>query len=88
MAGRGRKARKTIDEQISEIIDDISKYEEAVVTLKNKLDELQKQKREEEISKLYELIETKGITIEEAEFILNTYENNESNELNTNDTNY
>jgi len=74
MAGKpGRRPRKSIDDQILETINDITKYEEAVITLKNKLDDLYKQKREEDMYQLYTLIQDKGITIEEAESILETY---------------
>lgn len=81
MAGRpGRKPKKSLEEQIIEITNDISSYKNAIITLENKKEELLKQKRERDLSILYELIENKKLTIEDVQLLIESYEEQEGQE--------
>lgn len=70
MAGRPRKAKKTIDEQIEELNYDIEKYEEALQTKRNQKEELEKLKKEEELTELYEIIKENKMTVNDVRNLL------------------
>lgn len=82
MAGRpGRKPKKSLEEQIVEITNDINSYKNAVITLEDKREELLKQKRERDLSDLYDLIANKNLTIEDVQLLIENYEDQEKKEV-------
>lgn len=62
---RGKVIKRSLDEQISMLEEDIRNAQSKVNKLQDKLKELQKQKREEDMEGLYALIRESGRSMEE-----------------------
>lgn len=72
MAGRpGRKPKMTLGEQIEQISNDIETYKSSIKTLEDKKKELLKQKREEDLSELYEYMQDMSLSVDDVKNILN-----------------
>ena len=81
MAGRpGRKPKMTLEEQIEQVSNDIEAYKESVKTLEDKKKELLKQKREEDLSALYELMQDMNLSVDNVKGILNDIKNQQGKE--------
>lgn len=74
MAGRpGRKPKKSLEEQIEQISNDIETYRISIKNLEDKKKELLKQKREEDLSELYELITINNLSVNDVKSIIEEY---------------
>lgn len=62
---RGKVIKRSLDEQISMLEEDIRSAQSKVSKLQEKLKELQKQKREEDMEGLFSLIKESGRSMEE-----------------------
>lgn len=69
-----RGKQKTAAEKLEQLNRDISTYEQALQKLYEKREELLQQKQREEVSMLINLLGKKGLTIEEAASILDSYQ--------------
>lgn len=67
---KGRKPKKSIPEQIEEIKSDIQRYQEAIITLTSKLEDLERQKREEDLIELYEIIQNNNLSIDDVKNLI------------------
>lgn len=77
---KGRKPKKSIPEQIEEIKSDIQRYQEAIITLTSKLEDLERQKREEDLIELYEIIQNNNLSIDDVKNLIEPT-NEEENSL-------
>ena len=66
---RGKKSY-TLEEQLQMTNDDISKYEEAIKTLKVKKKELEKAVEQEKLAQLYEIVQASGKTLDDVREML------------------
>lgn len=81
---KGRKPKKSIPEQIEEIKSDIQRYQEAIITLTSKLEDLERQKREEDLIELYEIIQNNNLSIDDVKNLIeptNEEENSSEKEI-------
>lgn len=62
---RGKVIKRSLEEQISMVEEDIRNAQNKVNKLQEKLKELQKQKREEDMEGLYSLVKESGLSMEE-----------------------
>ena len=62
---RGKVIKRSLDEQISMLEEDIRIAQNKLSKLQGKLKELQKQKREEDMADLYSLVKESGMSMEE-----------------------
>lgn len=82
MAGRpGRKPKMTLGEQIEQISNDIETYKSSIKTLEDKKKELLKQKREEDLSELYEYMQDMSLSIDDVKNIINRQNEKEIDKL-------
>lgn len=74
MAGRpGRKPKKSLEEQIEQVSNDIETYKTSIKTLEDKKKELLRQKREEDLSELYKYIQDNDLSVKKAKAIIEEY---------------
>ena len=66
---RGKKSY-TLEEQLQMTNDDISKYEDAIKTLKVKRKELEKAVEQEKLAQLYEIVQASGKTLDDVREML------------------
>lgn len=71
----GRKPKMTLEEQIEQITNDIETYKISLRTLEDKRMELLKQKREEDLSELYEYMQDMKLSINDVKNIINNTTN-------------
>lgn len=62
---RGKVIKRSIDEQINMLEEDIRTAQNKLAKLQGKLKDLQKQKREEDMADLYSLVKESGLSLEE-----------------------
>ena len=67
---RGKVIKRSLDEQISMLEEDIRVAHNKLTKLQGKLKELQKQKREEDMADLYSLVKESGLSVEEVRQML------------------
>ena len=61
---RGKVMKRSLDEQISMLEEDIRVAHNKLTKLQGKLKELQKQKREEDMADLYSLVKESGLSVD------------------------
>lgn len=82
MTGRpGRRPKKSLEEQIKQISNDIETYKSSIKTLEDKKKELLKQKREEDLSELYEYMQDMSLSVDDVKTILAEYNKNKEIKL-------
>lgn len=62
---RGKVIKRSIDEQINMLEEDIRTAQNKLAKLQAKLKDLQKQKREEDMADLYSLVKESGLSLDE-----------------------
>ncbi|MCI8566594.1 MAG: DUF4315 family protein [Lachnospiraceae bacterium] len=62
---RGKVIKRSIDEQINMLEEDIRTAQNKLTKLQAKLKDLQKQKREEDMADLYSLVKESGLSLDE-----------------------
>ena len=67
---RGKVIKRSLDEQINMLEEDIRVAHNKLTKLQGKLKELQKQKREEDMADLYSLVKESGLSVEEVRQML------------------
>lgn len=71
MAGRpGRKPKMTLEERIEQITKDIETYKKSINTLEEQREELIKQKRERDLSELYEVMEDNNLSVDDVKLMI------------------
>ncbi len=81
MAGRpGRKPKKSLEEQINEIISDIEMYKQSIHTLEEKKEELLKKKREQDLAELYDMITDMNLSISDVQSIIENCQSHDRND--------
>lgn len=67
---RGKVIKRSLDEQISMLEEDIRIAQNKLNKLQTKWKELQKQKREEDMAGLYSLVQESGLSLDEIRRVL------------------
>ncbi len=67
---RGKVIKRSLDEQISILEEDIRIAQNKLNKLQSKWKELQKQKRDEDMTNLYSLIQESGMSLEQVRILL------------------
>ena len=67
---RGKVIKRSLDEQINMLEEDIRVAQNKLAKLQGKLKDLQKQKREEDMADLYSLVKESGMSLEEIRRVL------------------
>lgn len=67
---RGKVIKRSIDEQINMLEEDIRVAQNKLAKLQGKLKDLQKQKREEDMADLYSLVKESGLSLDEVRKVL------------------
>lgn len=68
----GRRATKTLEDQLANAIEDIKQAEQHLIECRSRKVEIEKQIEERDMRKSYELLKENGITIEKLTEILKT----------------
>lgn len=82
---RGKVIKRSLDEQISMLEEDIRMAQNKLTKLQLKWKELQKQKREEDMADLYSIIKESGLSMEEVRHVLSEIPSQEAKEENAAD---
>lgn len=68
---RGRKAARSLDEEILSVEEQIKKEEASLKELKSHLAALKSKKKEEEMAKLFDVMEENGLNVDDIISMLN-----------------